>query len=153
MSNPHPKRNFVPIAVLMRSGFKTLNTIRQNSSRAVVSVNTTRQINTTYPRPTVNNARPVSNVFYRAHSHDRKPFNKFTANKDNNFNENVNTVKGNITTAGPRAVVSDDQGNQGNLQFELKEKGVIDSGCSRHMTGNMSYLSEYEEINDGYVAI
>nr|GEW61741.1 retrovirus-related Pol polyprotein from transposon TNT 1-94 [Tanacetum cinerariifolium] len=28
MSNPHPKRNFVPRTVLMRSGFKTLNTAR-----------------------------------------------------------------------------------------------------------------------------
>ncbi|GJV19851.1 hypothetical protein Tco_1368871 [Tanacetum coccineum] len=25
-------------------------------------------------------------------------------------------------------------------------QGVIDSGCSRHMTGNMSYLTDYEEI-------
>nr|GEV71337.1 hypothetical protein [Tanacetum cinerariifolium] len=33
-----------------------------------------------------------------------------------------------------------------------KEKGVIDSGCSRHMTGNMSYLTDYEEIDGGYVA-
>nr|GEY03734.1 hypothetical protein [Tanacetum cinerariifolium] len=32
------------------------------------------------------------------------------------------------------------------------EKGVIDSGCSRNMTENMSYLSEYEEIDGGYVA-
>nr|GEV60090.1 ribonuclease H-like domain-containing protein [Tanacetum cinerariifolium] len=32
------------------------------------------------------------------------------------------------------------------------EKGVIDSGCSKHMIGNMSYLSEYEEIDGGYVA-
>nr|GEX04871.1 putative ribonuclease H-like domain-containing protein [Tanacetum cinerariifolium] len=31
-------------------------------------------------------------------------------------------------------------------------KGVIDSRCSRHMTGNMSYLSDFEEINGGYVA-
>nr|GEV16190.1 putative ribonuclease H-like domain-containing protein [Tanacetum cinerariifolium] len=31
MSNAHPKRNFVPRAVLMRSGFKTLNTARKNS--------------------------------------------------------------------------------------------------------------------------
>nr|GEX34482.1 uncharacterized mitochondrial protein AtMg00810-like [Tanacetum cinerariifolium] len=37
-------------------------------------------------------------------------------------------------------------------ELELQEKGVIDSGCSRHMNGNMSYLSEYEEINSGYVA-
>nr|GEV05509.1 putative ribonuclease H-like domain-containing protein [Tanacetum cinerariifolium] len=33
-----------------------------------------------------------------------------------------------------------------------KEKGDIDSGCSRHMTENMSYLSEYEKIDGGYVA-
>nr|GEY80033.1 hypothetical protein [Tanacetum cinerariifolium] len=33
------------------------------------------------------------------------------------------------------------------------EKGVIDSGCSRHMTGNMSYLSDFEELNDGYLVV
>nr|GEW28506.1 ribonuclease H-like domain-containing protein [Tanacetum cinerariifolium] len=31
------------------------------------------------------------------------------------------------------------------------DKGVIDSGCSRHMIGNMSYLSGFEELNGGYV--
>nr|GEV58702.1 putative ribonuclease H-like domain-containing protein [Tanacetum cinerariifolium] len=41
---------------------------------------------------------------------------------------------------------------QGNPQQELLEKGVINSGCSRHMTRNMSYLYEYEEIDGGYVA-
>nr|GFB17503.1 ribonuclease H-like domain-containing protein [Tanacetum cinerariifolium] len=40
----------------------------------------------------------------------------------------------------------------GNPQHALKGKGVIDNGCSRHMTGNISYLSEFEEINKGYVA-
>nr|GEU39976.1 uncharacterized mitochondrial protein AtMg00810-like [Tanacetum cinerariifolium] len=40
----------------------------------------------------------------------------------------------------------------GNPQQELQEKEVIDSGRSRHMTKNMSYLSKYEEINGGYVA-
>nr|GEV28207.1 retrovirus-related Pol polyprotein from transposon TNT 1-94 [Tanacetum cinerariifolium] len=40
----------------------------------------------------------------------------------------------------------------GNPQYALKDKGVINSGCSRHMTGNMSYLSEFEELNGGYVA-
>nr|GEV97304.1 ribonuclease H-like domain-containing protein [Tanacetum cinerariifolium] len=40
----------------------------------------------------------------------------------------------------------------GNPQQALKDKGVIDSGCSRHMTGNMSYLSDFEELNRGYVA-
>ncbi|GJV38401.1 putative ribonuclease H-like domain-containing protein [Tanacetum coccineum] len=32
------------------------------------------------------------------------------------------------------------------------EKGVIDSRCSRHMTGNMSYLTDFDEINEGYVS-
>ncbi|GJX37141.1 ribonuclease H-like domain-containing protein [Tanacetum coccineum] len=32
------------------------------------------------------------------------------------------------------------------------EKEVIDSGCSRHMTGNKSYLLDYEEIDSGFVA-
>nr|GEV57516.1 putative ribonuclease H-like domain-containing protein [Tanacetum cinerariifolium] len=39
-----------------------------------------------------------------------------------------------------------------NLQHALKDKGVIDSGCSRYMTGNMSYLSDFEELNEGYIA-
>ncbi|GKF65379.1 hypothetical protein Tco_0191896, partial [Tanacetum coccineum] len=40
----------------------------------------------------------------------------------------------------------------GNPQQDLKDKGVIDSGCSRHMTGNRSYLTDYEEIDGGFVA-
>nr|GFA40701.1 ribonuclease H-like domain-containing protein [Tanacetum cinerariifolium] len=40
----------------------------------------------------------------------------------------------------------------GDPQQALKDKGVIDSGCSRHMTGNMSYLSDFKELNGGYVA-
>nr|GEU59710.1 putative ribonuclease H-like domain-containing protein [Tanacetum cinerariifolium] len=40
----------------------------------------------------------------------------------------------------------------GNLRHALKDKGVIDSGCSRQMTRNMSYLFDFEELNGGYVA-
>nr|GEV67914.1 ribonuclease H-like domain-containing protein [Tanacetum cinerariifolium] len=40
---------------------------------------------------------------------------------------------------------------RGNPQQALKDKVVIDSGCSRHMTGNISYLSDFKEINGGYV--
>ncbi|GJZ86331.1 putative reverse transcriptase, RNA-dependent DNA polymerase [Tanacetum coccineum] len=189
MTHPHPKGNFVPKAVLMKSGLKTLNTARQNSSKAAVSVNTARPINTAFPRPTVNCARPASNVFNKAHSHVRRPFNKFTTNKNSNLNEKVNTVKRNVTTVGPKAVVSDNKGNEanavkastcwvwrpkqkvldhvsrhngasmnfkrfdyGNPQLELQEKGVIDSGYSRYMTGNKSYLSDYEEIDGEFVA-
>nr|GEX81231.1 hypothetical protein [Tanacetum cinerariifolium] len=44
------------------------------------------------------------------------------------------------------------KGKWGNPQYALKDKGVIDSGCSRHMTGNMSYLSDFQNLNGGYVA-
>ncbi|GJS20221.1 hypothetical protein Tco_0448853 [Tanacetum coccineum] len=124
MTHPHLKGNFVPKAVLMKSVIKTLNIARQNFSKAAVSVNTVRPINTAYPRPTVNSARIASNVFNRAHSHVRRPFNKSTTNKNNNLNE----------------------------KLELQEKRVIDSGCSRYMTGNKSYLLDYEEIDGGFVA-
>ncbi|GJS09453.1 putative ribonuclease H-like domain-containing protein [Tanacetum coccineum] len=41
----------------------------------------------------------------------------------------------------------------GNPQQKLyKEKGVIDSGCSRHMTGNKCYLTEYEDFDGGFVS-
>nr|GEX29356.1 hypothetical protein [Tanacetum cinerariifolium] len=35
---------------------------------------------------------------------------------------------------------------------ETKDQEVIDSGCSRHMIGKMSYLIDYKEIDGGYVA-
>nr|GEX10698.1 hypothetical protein [Tanacetum cinerariifolium] len=41
---------------------------------------------------------------------------------------------------------------QGNPQIDLKDQGVIDSGCSRHMIWNMSYLTNYEGIDGGYIA-
>nr|GEV64258.1 hypothetical protein [Tanacetum cinerariifolium] len=44
------------------------------------------------------------------------------------------------------------KGNQGNPHNALKDKGVIDSGCLRYMNRNISYLSDFKEINRGYVA-
>nr|GEU96366.1 hypothetical protein [Tanacetum cinerariifolium] len=41
---------------------------------------------------------------------------------------------------------------EGNPQQDLKDKGVINSGCSRHLIGNRSYLIDYEEIDGGFVA-
>nr|GEY86856.1 ribonuclease H-like domain-containing protein [Tanacetum cinerariifolium] len=40
-----------------------------------------------------------------------------------------------------------------NPHEDLQDKRVIDGGCSRHMTGNMSCPTYYEETNEGYVAI
>ncbi|GKF48009.1 hypothetical protein Tco_0141260, partial [Tanacetum coccineum] len=33
-----------------------------------------------------------------------------------------------------------------------ENKGIVDSGCSRHMTGNKAYLAEYQDFNSGLVA-
>nr|GEV81703.1 retrovirus-related Pol polyprotein from transposon TNT 1-94 [Tanacetum cinerariifolium] len=40
----------------------------------------------------------------------------------------------------------------GNPQQALKDKGVIDNGCSRHIAGNIFFLLDFEEIDGGYVA-
>nr|GEX25593.1 hypothetical protein [Tanacetum cinerariifolium] len=37
-------------------------------------------------------------------------------------------------------------------QKEYKEKGVIDSGCFRHMTGNKCYLTDFESFDGGFVS-
>ncbi|GJQ96286.1 hypothetical protein Tco_0007425 [Tanacetum coccineum] len=41
---------------------------------------------------------------------------------------------------------------EGNPQYALQDQVIFDSGCSRHMTGNKSYLSDYQDIDDGFVA-
>nr|GEX83289.1 hypothetical protein [Tanacetum cinerariifolium] len=55
------RKNELKARVLTNSCLKTLNTDRQTSSRAAVSVNTARTINTAYPGSTVNGAKPNSN--------------------------------------------------------------------------------------------
>ncbi|GKD66092.1 hypothetical protein Tco_1308200 [Tanacetum coccineum] len=140
----------VPKTVLTRSG--------------PISLNTARPVNTVQPRTAVNNAGPMKNIINNAYSTTRRPFNKIPTPNNSNFTKKVNIVKGTrVNTARPKAVLSAVKGNKGNVvkalacwgnpQQDLKNKGVINSGCSRHMTGNKSYLSDYEEINGGFVAI
>ncbi|GJT78126.1 ribonuclease H-like domain-containing protein [Tanacetum coccineum] len=56
----------------------------------------------------------------------------------------VSTTKQNVNTATPK--------NRGNPQQALKYKGMFDSGCSRHMTGNKALLTDYQDIDGGFVA-
>nr|GFA52637.1 ribonuclease H-like domain-containing protein [Tanacetum cinerariifolium] len=37
-------------------------------------------------------------------------------------------------------------------QDALKDTGIFDSGCSRHIIGNKSYLIDYQEYDEGFVA-
>ncbi|GJS41922.1 putative ribonuclease H-like domain-containing protein [Tanacetum coccineum] len=65
------------------------------------------------------------------------------------FSESITSLP---TVAASEVKTIKSKPKSGNPQLELQEKGVIDSGCSRHMTGNKSYLSDYEEIDGGFVA-
>nr|GEU82678.1 ribonuclease H-like domain-containing protein [Tanacetum cinerariifolium] len=51
-----------------------------------------------------------------------------------------------------RPITADVPEIKGNPQHALKDKGVIDSGCLRHMTENMSYPSDFKKLNGRYVA-
>ncbi|GJU06117.1 hypothetical protein Tco_1122547 [Tanacetum coccineum] len=159
-THPCAKKNMVPRAVLMKSG--------------LVSINTARQVNAAHTKTIVNAARPMSYLSKKAHLTVKRHIHKNTSFKNSNFNQRVNTVKDkNVNTVRPKAVVNAVKGNNvnavkasacwvwkpktkvldhGNPQMDLQDQGVIDSGCSRHMTGNMSYLIDYEEIDGGYVA-
>nr|GEX57825.1 hypothetical protein [Tanacetum cinerariifolium] len=44
------------------------------------------------------------------------------------------------------------KGKAGSSQNNIDDKGYWDSGCSRYMTGNISYLSDYEPFDGGYVS-
>ncbi|GKF31675.1 hypothetical protein Tco_0101473, partial [Tanacetum coccineum] len=39
-----------------------------------------------------------------------------------------------------------------NPQRALKNKGIVDSGCSKNMTGNKAYIVKYQDYNCGHVA-
>ncbi|GKF58968.1 hypothetical protein Tco_0175754, partial [Tanacetum coccineum] len=37
-----------------------------------------------------------------------------------------------------------------NSNLQLNDKGFVDSGCSRHMTGNITHLSNFKDFDGGY---
>nr|GEZ81510.1 hypothetical protein [Tanacetum cinerariifolium] len=140
LTHPHPKRGFVPQAVLTRSG--KINT-------AGASVNTVaRPVNTASSKSTVNHLRLKSKAYKRGHSQDTRPKNKFSANKNSIFNKQVNTIEVNDSTARDRAVVSGNMRREGNpQQKEYKEKGVNDSGCSRKLDFNDVFFCKELKYN------
>nr|GEW03150.1 hypothetical protein [Tanacetum cinerariifolium] len=137
LTHPHPKRGFVPQVVLTRSG--KINT-------AGASVNTAaRPVNTAGFKSIVNLPRIKSKAYKRGHSKDTRLNNRFSAHKNSIFNKKFNIVRVNDSTARDRAV-----GNP--QQKEYKEKGVIDMGFSRYMTGNKCYLTNFEAYDGGFIS-
>ncbi|GJX13275.1 ribonuclease H-like domain-containing protein [Tanacetum coccineum] len=124
----------VPRAVLMKSG--------------LVSLNIARQVNTAHPKIIMNSARPMINLSKSVHSTVKWPIHKNTTLKNNNFNHRVNTVKDtNVNIVRPKAVVNDARPNA--VVNVVKGNNI---NAVKASAWNMFYLTDYEEIDGGYVA-
>ncbi|GKE30397.1 hypothetical protein Tco_1445781, partial [Tanacetum coccineum] len=163
---------------LTKSGNVPVNAAKQSSSMAAVSNSTARYVNIAATRPTVNDAKPRSNVFHKSHSSVKRTIYQRPIPKNSDFKDKVNTAKvNNVTTTGTKAVVSTVQGHEENavkssacwiwrptgkvIDHISKESGsympkifdyVNPQGRLKHMTGNKSYLIDYQDIDEGFVA-
>ncbi|GKC92099.1 hypothetical protein Tco_1157541 [Tanacetum coccineum] len=150
------QNQFVPTAVLTRtgkipvntaraSGTKNVSTARHSFNKQAVPTSVAMKVNTV--KPIVNRVRPPT-IFHKTHSPFSRPFNKTTTLRTNFSKQKVNTAKVNAVSAvgGKRETAV--KPSAGSLQ----NKGMVDSGCSRYMTGNKAYLAEYQDFNGGPVA-
>nr|GEX22136.1 hypothetical protein [Tanacetum cinerariifolium] len=161
-----------PTAVFTRSGRIPVSAAMP---KAAASTSAAKPVNTTGPKQSVSFSRTTS-TFHKSHSPIRRSFYRETTHSKRNSIERVNTaglkavsaVKGNGVTVvntlvgyvwRPRVNAIDQLSkdnrwictrvNYGHPQQALKNKGIVDSGCSRHMTWNKAYLNDYQEIHDG----
>ncbi|GJV57955.1 ribonuclease H-like domain-containing protein [Tanacetum coccineum] len=124
------RTGIIPVNTARTSGTKNFSTVRQSVNRKTVLTSTAMKVNTV--KPIVNRVRPT-NVFQKTHYPTTRPFKKTTVLRPNVSNQKFNTAKDYPHRA-------------------LKNKGIVDSGCSRHMTGNKAYLAEFQDFNGGPVA-
>nr|GEW87171.1 hypothetical protein [Tanacetum cinerariifolium] len=127
MTLPNPQRHVVPTAVLTQS--------------KLVPITAVRPVTIVVPKTSVTRPRQAKSVVTMPNSPPRRHINRSPSPKASTFPPKVTAVKAPMVNAA-----------QGNPQHALKDKGVIDSRFSRHMTRNMSYLFSFEELKGGYVA-
>nr|GEZ48603.1 hypothetical protein [Tanacetum cinerariifolium] len=101
-----------------------------------VPITVVRPVSTDVPKTSVTRPKQVKPIVTKTKSPNRRYINHSQSPNASNSPPRVTAVKAPV----------------GNPQHALKDKEVIKSGCSRHMTGNMSYLSDFEELNGGYIA-
>ncbi|GJZ93177.1 retrovirus-related pol polyprotein from transposon TNT 1-94 [Tanacetum coccineum] len=111
---------------------------RNKSPRAVLlktgltTLNTVRLVNTAYSKTAVHSAKLMSHFSKQAQSTAQRPFYK-------------------QTTLTRRSVHTANSINQQKGKPQQDDTGFVDSGCLRHMTGNIAYLSDFKEFDGGYV--
>ncbi|GKD45866.1 putative ribonuclease H-like domain-containing protein [Tanacetum coccineum] len=156
-THSHPKRNFIPTTVVIKSGQVPVNIAKQSSPRAAASISTARPINIAAPKSKVNDALP-KHILILNHIHLPKAV--VSAAKGNRENDVkslacwiwrpiANVIDHTSKDSGSYMLKRFDYGNP---QYTLQDQGIFDSGCSRHMTGNKSFLTDYQEIDGGFVA-
>nr|GEY75622.1 ribonuclease H-like domain-containing protein [Tanacetum cinerariifolium] len=143
MTLPNPQRHVVPAAVLTQS--------------KPVPITVVRPVTTAVPKTSVTRRRQAKTIVTKTNSPPRRHINRSPSPKASTFPPKVTAVQAPMEIQvsnglGPKEKQTILFLVQGNPQHALKDKGVIDSGCSRHMTENMSYLSDFKELNGGYVA-
>nr|GEU81787.1 copia protein [Tanacetum cinerariifolium] len=133
LTHPNPQKHMVPGAILTQS--------------KPVSITAVRQVSATMPKIMVTRPRLTHPIVTKSKSPIRRHITHSQSLKTSNSPLRVTAVQAPVVSTAQGM-----QGKWGNPQYALKDKGVIDSGCSRHMTGNMCYLSNFEELNGRYVA-
>ncbi|GJR52606.1 putative ribonuclease H-like domain-containing protein [Tanacetum coccineum] len=173
LTHPSPKRNMIPRTILTWSG-----PISLNNTRPVNTVQPRTTVNNAGPmKNVINNAystarRPFNKITAANNSNFTKKVNTVKGTNVNTVRPKavlnaVNGNKENVVKASAcwvwrlkhKVLDHVSRNNGASMSFkrfdyinqDLKDKGVIDSGCSRHMTGNKSYLTDYEEINGGFI--
>nr|GFB00860.1 hypothetical protein [Tanacetum cinerariifolium] len=107
----------------------------------LVSINAVRPVSTVVSIISVTKPRQAKTIVTKTNSPPRTHINHSPSPKAIIFPLKITAAKALIVNVA-----------KGNPQHALKDKGVIDSRCLRHMTGSMSYLSDFEELNGGYVS-
>ncbi|GJS53188.1 putative ribonuclease H-like domain-containing protein, partial [Tanacetum coccineum] len=163
MKRMNHQNQFIPTALLTRTGKLQVNTTKtsgtnkvsiaiQNTNCQAVPTSAGRKVNTVKPK--VNDNRPKT-TFHKVHSYFKRPFQRTTATKTNFSNQKVNTAGDKAVSAvgeKGKTVVKASADCTWRPKRALKNKGIVDSGCSRHMTGNKAYLVDYQDYNGGPVA-
>ncbi|GJT85523.1 putative ribonuclease H-like domain-containing protein [Tanacetum coccineum] len=119
---------------------------QENNSKAITSI---PDVTTSEAKTSVSKPKSVGEPLIEDWISDSEDENEteFKSKQRKPIFAKIKFVKSNEHVKTPKESVK-----KGNPQLELHEKGVIDSGCSRHMTENKSYLLDYEEIDGGFVA-
>nr|GEU61589.1 ribonuclease H-like domain-containing protein [Tanacetum cinerariifolium] len=139
------QNKFAPTEVFTRSGRIPVSAAKP---KAAASTSATKPVNTVGPKQSVNFSRTRS-TFHKSHSPIRRSFYNATTHSRRNSTERVNTAGSKAVSVVKRNRVTGVKTSAGHTQQALKNKGIVDSGCSRHMTGNKAYLADYQEIHDG----